>query len=223
MNIKFTTALSTIYLLLVSSLSQAYEQGDWLVRGRVININPNETSSVVSSGTPLAPIAGSSVGVTDETILELDFTYMFTKNWGGEIILGTSKHDVPALGTIAANNNIINARALPPTLTLQYHFLPDGDIRPYAGVGINYTKFFSEKVTGGIYQSGAEVEMDSSWGLATQLGVDIALDKDWFINADLKRIDMDTTAHFTGTTLGAAHVDVDIDPVIFGIGIGRRF
>jgi len=117
-------------LLLASLITQAFEQGDLLVRGRIINVSPDESSSVVSAGTPLVPVAGSHVAVTDDTVVELDFTYMLHKNWGVELILGTSEHDVPARGTLAGAGEIINASVLPPTLTLQYHFRPDATFRP---------------------------------------------------------------------------------------------
>lgn len=224
--LKKSTSLPVIAAaacLLLSPITYAYEAGDWLVRGRIINVDPDETSSAVSVGTPLAAVAGSKVGVTSDTTLELDITYMITKNWGAELILGSSRHDVPAKGTIAALGDIIDARTLPPTVTLQYHFRPDAKLRPYAGIGVNYTNFFDEEVTGGLDAPGAKVSMEDSWGLAAQIGVDYSINKDWFINADLKYIDMSTTAKFKNTTVGAAEVDVDIDPVIFGIGIGRRF
>ncbi len=212
-------------LLLASPVIQAYEKGDWLVRGRIINVSPDETSSRVSLNG--APLAGTSVGVSDDTTIELDFTYMLHRNWGVELILGSSEHDVPAKGgAIAGFGDIINARTLPPTLTLQYHFRPDGDFRPYVGLGVNYTHFFDEKVTGSpVYDTpGSKVKMDSSWGLAAQIGADFKINDDWFINADVKYIDMSTTAHFKNV-LGAnrAKVDVDVDPWVFGIGIGKRF
>ena len=55
-----------------------------------------------------------------------------------------------------------------------------------------------------------------------QAGVDIDLKDNWFANIDVKyvaiSIDLDiTTGGVTRTT------DVDIDPLIFGIGIGYRF
>lgn len=221
-----TTLLIAASLLLsnpIQAKDGALEAGDWLVRGRIINVKPDDRSSTVSSGTPLASIAGSGVGVTNDWTPELDFTYMLHRNWGVELILGYSQHDVPARGVISGLGDIIDAKALPPTVTLQYHFRPDGKFRPYAGLGVNYTHFFNEKVTGGLDAPGAKVEMDSSWGLAAQVGADFSVSKDWFINADLKYIDMETRAHFTNTAIGAAQVDVDIDPWVFGIGIGRRF
>ncbi len=214
---------TALCLLMVSSISHAYEAGDWLVRGRIINVNPDDSSSAVSVGTPLAPIAGSGVGVTDDWTPELDFTYMLHKNWGVELILGYSQHDVPARGPISGLGDIIDAKVLPPTLTVQYHFMPDSKFRPYAGLGVNYTYFFDEKVTGGLDAPGAQVNMGDSWGMAAQIGADYSLNEDWFINFDVKYIDIHSTAKFKNTTVGAAKVHADIDPVVFGIGIGMRF
>ena len=71
--------------------------------------------------------------------------------------------------------------------------------------------------------AGDSVKLDSSWGLAAQAGMDIALNQDWFINVDLKYLDIDTTAHFKNTAVGRAEIDADIDPWVFGVGLGRRF
>ncbi|HSG92890.1 MAG TPA: OmpW family outer membrane protein, partial [Methylotenera sp.] len=63
----------------------------------------------------------------------------------------------------------------------------------------------------------------SSWGLAVQAGFDYAINNDWFVNVDLKYIDIDTTATYRNTAAGSVSVSTDIDPIVFGIGIGRRF
>jgi outer membrane protein len=211
-----TTGLSTIVTPVL-----AYEAGDWLVRGRIINVNPNDDSSLVSVGG--VPVAGSGVTVDDDTVPELDITYMIAPNWGVELILGYSEHDVDASGTLKALGNVIEAKALPPTLTLQYHFAPNSDFRPYVGAGVNYTYFWDEDVKGPLGIPGAKVDMDDSWGLAVQAGIDIAINEDWFVNLDVKYLDMETTAKFKNTLVGAAEVDVDVDPVVWGVGIGRRF
>jgi len=221
---RFKTALTAATLLTLSTTSfnvLAYEAGDWVVRGRIIHLDTNEDSSTIRVGG--ASVAGSGVDVTSDTVPELDITYMWTKHWGTELILGTTDHVVDGNGTLSGLGGIIGADVLPPTLTLQYHFRPDSNIRPYAGVGINYTHFYNEKVTGGLDAPGAKVKMDSSWGLAVQAGVDVDINKDWFINFDVKYIDIETTARFTNTTVGRAAVDVDLKPLVFGIGIGTTF
>ena len=215
--------LTTLGLSTLAAPAMAYEAGDWLVRGRIINVNPNDDSGTltlngVDQGT-------KGVSVNSDTVPELDITYMLHKNWGVELILGYSNHTVKGEKSWSALGDVIDTKVLPPTLTLQYHFMPDSNIRPYVGAGINYTYFFDEEVKGPVLDvPGAKVKLDSSWGLAAQAGVDVALNDDWFVNFDVKYIDIDTTAHFKNTGAAAsAKIDADIGPFVWGIGIGRRF
>ncbi len=211
------------------------QAGDWIVRVRGIHVSPNDSSTEVEVPALGGNVPGSSVSVNSSTVPELDITYMLTPHIGAELILGTSQHDVaphgaaligaldglPPLGT--GSDNVIEAWALPPTLTLQYHFAPNSSVRPYAGVGVNYTLFYSEDVSGPLAVSGSSVNMRPSLGWAAQFGADFDLANGWFANIDVKYIDMNTTAEFRNTAVGDVNVDVDINPFVFGIGIGRRF
>ena len=173
----------------------AYEAGDLLIRGRAIAVDPHESSGTVKSNGVSIP--GSGAGLDSNVTPEIDFTYMLTPAWGLELILASSSHDAQATGSLARLGKLFDARTLPPTLTLQYHFNSNGTVRPYAGVGLNYTLFFNEDATSSLKTAGggkANVELDDSWGLAANVGVDVAINKDWFIDADVKYIDMDTTA-----------------------------
>ncbi|MDO8827654.1 OmpW family protein [Methylophaga sp.] len=205
------------------STVMAYEAGDWLIRGRIINVNPNDSSgSLTVNG---VDTGSKGVKVDSDTVPELDITYMITRNWGVELILGYSEHTVKGEKSWAGLGNVIDTKVLPPTLTLQYHFLPDSNIRPYIGAGVNYTYFFDEKVPSSsvLSNSGDKVKLESSWGWAAQVGVDIAINQDWFVNMDIKYLDIDTTARFKNTAVGSAKINADIDPFVYGIGIGRRF
>jgi len=193
----------TIGLLMTSSAYAA--QGDWLVRGRVIDIDPK----VSTSGT----LSTLGIGVDKQVVPELDFTYMFTNNIGAELILGTARHEVSSFG-----QGLGKVSHLPPTLTLQYHFAPESTIRPYAGVGINYTRFYSVGLAAG--STGLDVDK-SSFGGSLQLGTDVAINKDWFVNFDLKKIYIKTDVKTAGggTDLGT----LKINPLVFGIGVGTHF
>lgn len=208
----------------VASTTAPAMAGDWLVRLRAVSVDPDSDSSTLRSNGASIPDTG--VSVDDDQIPELDITYMMRPNWGLELVLGTSQHDVIAEGSLAALGKVVNARALPPTLTLQYHFNPEGKFRPYIGAGLNFTLFYSEETTDGFnaVAGNSDVELDESIGLAGQVGFDIGINETWFINFDIKYIQMDTTATInTPGGLGKIEVDVDINPFVYGVGIGRRF
>ncbi len=209
--------------LLASSSAFATQEGDWLVRARLINVNPDSSSGeVIAGGTP---VAGSGVTVKDNQTLDIDITYMVSNHFGVELLLDiSSRHDVYGAGTLPAVK-LLEAQVLPPALIAQYHFTPESNVRPYVGVGLNYTAFFKTRSTpalDGTLGGPTSIDLDSSTGLVFQAGVDIDINKEWFANIDIKQIDIDTTATMnTGGTIST--VDVQIDPVVLGIGIGKRF
>lgn len=195
------------------------EAGDVLVRVRGIAVVPNESSGPV---TPAFP--GATVGVTNAVMPEIDFTYMATDNIGFELILATTRHEISGRGTLAPVGKLASSWVLPPTLTVQYHFAPESRVRPYVGAGINYTIFYSESASSGLNAAigNTRVQLDDSFGFALQAGVDIDIDDRFFANIDVKYVDMDTTARLT-TGAAVNRVRVDVNPLIFGIGIGTRF
>ena len=105
---------------------------------------------------------------------------------------------------------------LPPTLLLQYHFAPDGTFRPYVGAGINYTRFYDVNLGGGTLTVDS-----SSWGGAFQAGIDIPLNRTFFLNLDVKKIWIDTDVKVAASGVVAANLK--INPVIFGVGVGMKF
>jgi outer membrane protein len=90
-------------------------------------------------------------------------------------------------------------------------------MRPYVGVGINYTTFFGVDEPAGL-----SISYDDSFGLALQAGIDIPFGNGWSANIDVKKIFINTDVTILG--LGpVVRADVDIDPVIVGMGVGYRY
>ena len=106
---------------------------------------------------------------------------------------------------------------LPPTLSVQYHFNPNGRARPYIGAGLNYTLFSDERTWGAM--QGMKLALDPSVGPAAQLGIDVNVLPGWFVNIDARWFDVDTDAKLDGVHLGT----VEIDPYAFGVTVGHRF
>lgn len=194
------------------------KKGDVLIRARAIVVTPNEKSGEITG------IGGSKVGLGDAVMPEVDFTYMATNHIGAELIVATTRHDISGKGSVSALGNVGHTWVLPPTLTLQYHFMPDAKIRPYVGAGVNYTVFYSSKASDSLDDALGKTHMklDDSFGYAFQAGVDVDITKKVFVNLDIKYIDMSTKARLNSAgTLRT--VKVDVDPIVAGVGVGFRF
>ncbi len=186
-------------VMATSAFAQAAPQGPWQVRVRALHLDSSNKDST-----------GLDLSINDKWMPEIDISYFFTPNIAAELVLTIpQKHDLRAGGT-----QIGTLRHLPPTLTAQYHFAPNGAIRPYVGAGINYTRFSSVHLPAGV---GID---KSSFGGALQLGVDVPLPyKNLILNFDVKKVYIKTDVSAGGAKIGSFKVD----PVLFGIGLGWRF
>ena len=191
--------LLALAILCATTAGAAYAQqdGQWLVRARAVHL--------ASANGGAAGAAG--VSINDKWIPEVDVSYFFTPNFAAELILTyPQKHDVRLNG-----GKIGSLKHLPPTLLGQYHFTGMGAFKPYVGAGINYTRFSSVDIAGG-----ALTVKKNSWGPALQLGFDYALDKNWSLNVDVKKVYIDTKVSGGIGTF-------KVDPVLVGVGVGYRF
>jgi outer membrane protein len=185
------------------------EQGPWLVRGRLLAVLPDEGASVT--------VLGGDLEIEDQFVPELDITYFFDKHWAAELILAVTPHEITHKPT---GLDIGEVWLLPPTLTVQYHFQPDDpDFRPYIGAGVNYTMFFGHDDADPAI---LDADFDSSVGFALQAGFDIPIDEHWSINVDVKKVWINTDVRLD-TTLGPVEADVDINPLIVGVGVAYRW
>jgi len=204
---KKTASLLALASLGLFSAPSMAQESPWLVRVRAVHIDTADKSDPVGGVG-----AADRVTVSNKTIPEVDISYFFTPNWSSELILTyPQKHDVSLDGT-----KIGTFKHLPPTLTLQYHFMPAAQFSPYLGAGVNYTRISNVDLAGGAL----DLEK-SSWGLALQAGVDYKIDKNWSLNLDVKKVQIrsDLSIAATGTQIS----QVKVDPWLIGVGVGYRF
>ncbi len=219
MKIVSAAAILMVATAVAATTAEA-KQGDVLVRVRAINVMPQD-----SSGAILPALPASTVTVNNSVTPEIDFTYMVADNVGVELIAATSRHTVTGVGPVVGGVDVMATNALPPTLTLQYHFAPSAKVRPYVGAGVNYTTFFNSKPTADfVGAAGAtKITMKDSFGWALQAGVDVPLSDRIFLNLDAKYIKLDTKATLSTANLGTQSTKVDLDPIVVGVGIGTTF
>ena len=200
----------------------AYEEGDFVVRAGLTHVAPKSNgSSHIIIGDP----TDLSVSVDSDTQLGLNLVYFLSPQIGVELLAATPfTHDIDLQGAGDGDGPLGETTHLPPTLSAVYYFTnPQSTFQPYVGLGINYTVFFDEDFTSERKTAGfSDLSLDSSWGIAAQLGADIQLDDKWHINASVRYLDIGTTASFNvGDAAGS--VDVDIDPWVYTLAAGYAF
>ena len=236
-------------VVIVAALSASpalaeYRGGDIILRMGYGYVDPDDDSNWLRlDGVPLED---TRVYVDSGDSATITGTWLFADHWGiGVLAAFPFEHDLdvsglpdpdggPALGRVYLGS----IEHLPPTVTLQWFpVCPESWIQPYVGIGVNYTTFMDEDLsrvandyfTNALGAMGAaNLDLDSSWGLAGELGVDIELGRDsgWVANAAVWYADIDTEASIRfPVTNGFSRIktDVDIDPWIYSVGIGYRF
>ncbi|GLH72659.1 outer membrane protein [Geothrix limicola] len=189
----------------LSSVPLQAQEGPWMVRLRAVSLQPADKSDAAPG------IPADAIHVSSKTIPEVDFSYFFTKNFAAELVLTVpQEHDVTLAGT-----KIGTFKELPPTLVAQWHFLPGQTVNPYVGLGLNLTLISDVKLAGGA------LNLDSSSvGPAAQVGVDIQVAKNCYLNFDAKYVQIRSDVK---TTAGAKVTTVKVDPMLYGVGVGYRF
>mgnify|MGYP000135376480 FL=1 len=210
-----------------SVVAQAYEKGDFVLRLGAVNVDPDSDSSAIN----LPGVPTLHTEVDDDTQFGIIPMYMVTDNVGIELLAATPfQHDITLQGK-GVNLNAGSTKHLPPTLTAQWY--PRGGKsgwQPFLGVGVNYTIFFDEKtdkqldetlnaILGSTQES---LDLDNSFGLSAQAGVDIPFAKDWALSLEVWYIDIDSNATVK-TDVGNVHFKTQIDPFVYHIGIAHRF
>jgi outer membrane protein len=173
----------------------------YMVRLRTLYVMPTEEFD--------NRLSSSKLEITNNVTGELDLEYYFTKYISAELIAGVTRHEILAKGGTVLGSTWL----LPPSITVKYHPLPSAKISPYIGGGIELTFPFSPKMTGH-----PDFSVDQSIGWAAQTGVDIAIKDNLYFNLDYKYLNADTKFRLDGVKY-----KVDLNPHVFGVGVGYRF
>jgi len=210
-NTVSTLIAATLLAAGFSASVSAHQAGDIIVRAGAIVVAPNESSDDVAGK--------GEFQISNDTQLGLNFGYMLTDNFGVELLAATPfSHDVSLGGT-----KIAETKQLPPTLVAQYYFgNSQSVVRPYIGVGVNYTNFYDNEFTNDLGGALTDLSMTTSWGLAAQAGVDYQVNKNWLVNASVwyAQISSDVKFKLSGDTVV---IGTDIDPWVYMVSVGYTF
>lgn len=102
-------------------------------------------------------------------------------------------------------------------LTVRHPVATAGQLRAYAGVGLNRSVYFAASDTGPTFFD--RRNRHRSLGAAAELGVEVQLSERAHLNADVRWIEIDGDAIALRVKDGL----VGADPVTFGVSLGWRF
>ena len=205
----FTLSLVAAGTLLACSSAMA----QYTVQVGAAYVDPN--SSATTATGPLTPLGAISLTVKPQTTLFFSVAREINENWDVQLALGVPPvHDVafkvvnasalPA--SVAAQDGVIIGKVTQtaPTLFANYKFgEASGALRPFVGLGINYTNFSpadSTAANDAINGGPTRIKLTDSWGLAWQAGVSYKIDKKWSVSGTYTSADVKTTV--TTNTLG---------------------
>ncbi|MBZ9538630.1 outer membrane beta-barrel protein [Modicisalibacter tunisiensis] len=179
-------------LVAASQAALAYEAGDVLIRGGYAKSQPDSDNGSVDIGDDSAFVG--SVG------------YMLHDKVG--VTLGGSdkfEHSLTGPGLDASVDS------QPIDLMVEYYPLGglNSRVQPYAGVGVNYTRFSGES-------SGLNV--DNTWAPKGEVGVDLVVTKNLSLNGFASYANVDPDYSYAGNS-----GELDTDPVIVGGGVTLNF
>ncbi|WP_421993883.1 OmpW/AlkL family protein [Roseococcus sp.] len=207
---------ATAMLLLGAGMASAQDAprgkraGDFVVGLGAIGVLPTNGGHVGGiGGTPTASNSASP---------QLDFSYFVTPNISLNLIAASTQHDVSVRGSALGDVRLGHVWALPPTLTVQYHPLPQARFSPYLGLGLNVTWFYGEG--GRLTAPVSRVRIDPTVGVAPNIGVDYELTPNWLLNFDAKWILMQPDVSVNS---GIIRARADINPFVIGASVRYRF
>ncbi len=212
---KLAAALA-IFAALTSSAVAA--EGPFMVRVRGLYLLSADKSDAFDASGVRVP--SDAISVESKFVPEVDISYYFlpsVPNLSAELILTYPQKHTVKLDVNGTKTALGDITELPPTLTAQWHFLPGALANPYLGAGVNFTLITGQSFNG----DGLEVTK-TSVGFAAQAGVDVKVANQIYVNADLKYIlplGVDVKVKATGQKL----TSVNLNPWLFGVGVGYRF
>lgn len=190
----------------------AVPAGTWSIAAGAHMVDPKSNNGTLADGT-------FSVQVDDDIRPTISGEYFVANNIGVELLAAIPFHHDITLTDNDGNQVDAKTQHLPPTLSLQYHF--DGynmpmNVKPFVGVGVNYTTFFKERVYLG---NGNDLELDDSVGVAGHVGLDIPFAPTEAFRIDARYMDIKTDASLNGNDIG----EVDISPWVYGVAFVKQF
>jgi len=203
---------------LLMAASPAMAQGPdakWFARGGVTRLKLVDKITLTAGG---APVPGADIHTPPHYTPTIQIGRFVADHFAVALTVGIPPHiKIYGTGTLQPFGRLAETTYGPAVLTLQYHPVNTGPVRPYLGVGAAYMIIFSTK--DGAFQN---VRIKNDLSPALEGGSDIMLSRRFGLFLDVKKAFLRTTA--SGTFGGAPVVGkVKLDPLALTAGAVVHF
>ena len=178
---------------------------------------PSSSSTDGIRGIGIPPGADAKVGDATTAIFIVEKT--LTDNLSAEFVIGVPPRiEARATGSVAfLGENVLSAKNVAPTFFVNWTFGdPAQRLRPYIGLGVNYTRFASAKS-----KLAPDGELSDSVGAAVNAGVSYRFDDRMGLFASIARIDVKSDLVAVSSTV--LQTRIDFRPTTYSLGVWYRF
>lgn len=178
----------------------------------VIGVIPETSSSHI---TPI----GGQVNATASASPELTLSYFVTDTISLQLIAASTQHRISAGNTALGHVDVGSTWVLPPTLTVDYNFMPHQRFSPYVGLGLTVAFFYATNPSEPVIQ---KFNLTTAVGPTLDIGFDYNFSGPWYANVDLKQMFLETSANIT-SAVGPVKATTWLNPTVIGASLGFRF
>lgn len=197
--------LTLAVFILAGAMAQPVFAQEWFVRAGATYVDPSSDNG---------DLAGLPANISSDTQIGITFGYHLNPNVAFELLAATPfSHSVSLQGL----GKVANFKQLPPTLNVQYYFMPEAKVSPYIGAGFNYTMVYDVDAVGAL--AGQNLEIGDSWGMDAQLGLRFNFSNNWDMTLDARYIGIDAGVKLNGVDIGTA----EVNPMVYSLLVGKRF
>lgn len=168
--------------------------------------------------------AGTQTQANDNFVPTVAIEYFLSPAISLETICCVTQHDVDGTTGLPGAELVSDAKLIPATVTLKYHFNSRG-VSPYVGAGPAFFLFFDEKPGAATVPLGIDdVDLSDEFGFALQAGIDVPLgSKGLALSLDAKRYFVSTRARWFASEVMTIGTEHRLDPWVLSAGLGLRF
>ncbi len=229
--LSLVTASALAFALSAMSPARADDYGPNTVRLGLYSVFYHVSADPLSG--PFVPPGELKLDVKNVETLYLAYVRDFGSHFNAELALGvppltkTVARGPATVGSVPYNGEIIStARWLSPSLVFNYIFLPpESLVRPYLGVGLNYTNFYDRQSTpaGNAVAGGpTQLNLQNSFGPVGTVGVRLRLPRAFsaYLSYSFSRV----RTHLEANTLGEIRTtNVSFGPEALIAAVGYSF